>query len=40
LTASSQEDRSDRFVDDDGKDLSGFPPIEVEFEWKATDTSN
>lgn len=34
LAASSQVDRSDRFLADDGQPLSGFPPIEVEFEWK------
>ena len=33
LEASSQVLRSDRFVDDDGEPLSGFPPIEVEFDW-------
>jgi len=34
LTAVSQVDRSDRFVDDDGSPLSGFAPLEVEFDWK------
>ena len=33
LVATAQVDRSDRFVDDDGKPLSGFSPIEVGFDW-------
>lgn len=33
LEARKQIVRGDRFVDEDGEPLSGFPPIEVEFDW-------
>jgi hypothetical protein len=34
LEATSQELRTDRFVDVDGEDLSGNPPVEVGFSWR------
>ncbi|HWJ97687.1 MAG TPA: hypothetical protein VNQ33_05965 [Acidimicrobiales bacterium] len=39
LSASSQVDRSDRFVDDAGEPLSGFPPLEVAFDWRPEGSS-